>query len=257
MSTQRIEHALAGLGETAPAGFDRQVLVAVDLADRGVRRQLPGVGELLLTFNRRGVSATEFTGHGTFEDLEARLGRPVLPVDDADVPPRLRVGLDRALDTGRVGRLPLDLRGISPFRVAALAKAAEIPPGEVRPYAWVAREIGRPGAVRAVGTAMATNRIPVFLPCHRVVPSDGSLGAYGGGPERKRALLEAEGLDVDRLVEVAGRGVRFVGSDTTGVFCLPTCRHARRITARHRVELHDPVEARARGFRPCTVCRPA
>jgi O-6-methylguanine DNA methyltransferase len=54
----------------------------------------------------------------------------------------------------------------------------EIPPGEVRPYSWIAREIGRPGAVRATGSALAKNPVPLLIPCHRVVRSDGRIGKY-------------------------------------------------------------------------------
>jgi O-6-methylguanine DNA methyltransferase len=81
-----------------------------------------------------------------------------------------------------------------------LMKALEIPRGEVRTYGWIAREIGRPKAVRAVGTALAKNPIPLFIPCHRVVRSDGSIGQYGcGGPVNKRRLLLHEGVPESAL----------------------------------------------------------
>ncbi|MFQ6092908.1 MAG: methylated-DNA--[protein]-cysteine S-methyltransferase [bacterium] len=70
----------------------------------------------------------------------------------------------------------------------------KIPYGQVRSYGWVAREIGRPKAVRAVGGANARNPIAIVIPCHRVVRSDGGLGGYGGGPEVKRELLQIEGV---------------------------------------------------------------
>ena len=68
-----------------------------------------------------------------------------------------------------------------------LTKTLEIPSGEVRPYGWVAREIGRPKAVRAVGSALGRNPVPVLIPCHRVVRSDGHVGNYGLGVPMKRA----------------------------------------------------------------------
>src|SRR2546425_10684195 len=74
-----------------------------------------------------------------------------------------------------------DVRGLTAFEQAVWRKTREIPRGEVRPYGWVAREIGRPAAVRAVGTALANNPIPYFIPCHRVVRTDGHIGNYGGG----------------------------------------------------------------------------
>jgi O-6-methylguanine DNA methyltransferase len=81
-----------------------------------------------------------------------------------------------------------------------LIKAREIPAGQVRPYGWIASEIGRPKAVRAVGTALGRNPVPLLIPCHRVVRTDGRVGDYAFGPPAKRALLAAEGLDPDALV---------------------------------------------------------
>ena len=96
------------------------------------------------------------------------------------------------------------------------------------------------------------------MPCHRVVRTDGTIGQYSlGGPENKRTILEAEGLDPDAMERLAASGVRFIGSDTTKIFCLPTCRHARRVTDRHRLEFRSMAEGQARGYRACQVCRPA
>ncbi|MFN3395539.1 MAG: methylated-DNA--[protein]-cysteine S-methyltransferase [Thermodesulfovibrionales bacterium] len=68
----------------------------------------------------------------------------------------------------------------------------EIPYGETRSYKWVAERIGKPKAVRAVGRALSKNPIPIVLPCHRVIESDGSIGGYSSGVERKRRLLNLE-----------------------------------------------------------------
>ena len=137
-------------------------------------------------------------------------------------------------------------------------KALEIPRGEVRPYGWIAAEIGRPKAVRAVGTALGHNPVPLIVPCHRVVRTDGTIGQYSlGGPGNKRTILTDEGVDLPRLEELASAGIRFIGSDTTKIFCLPTCRHARRVTDRHRLEFHSMADGQARGYRACKVCRPA
>ena len=112
--------------------------------------------------------------------------------------------------------IDLDLRGHTDFERDVWAKALEIPTGEVRPYGWIAGEIGRPKAVRAVGTALGHNPVPLIVPCHRVVRSDGTIGQYSlGGPANKRTILRAEGLDPDGL-EDAGSGrdpVRRLGYD--------------------------------------------
>jgi methylated-DNA-[protein]-cysteine S-methyltransferase len=79
----------------------------------------------------------------------------------------------------------------TPFQRAVLDAATSIPPGEVRTYGWVAAQIGRPRAARAVGRALGANPLPLVIPCHRVVAS-GPGGGYGGGMERKEYLLALE-----------------------------------------------------------------
>lgn len=85
----------------------------------------------------------------------------------------------------------LDMNG-TPFQLDVWSALREIPYGETRSYTDVARQIGRPKAVRAVGAANGANPIPIIVPCHRVIGSDGSLTGYGGGEARKRALLALE-----------------------------------------------------------------
>jgi len=87
---------------------------------------------------------------------------------------------------------PLDLEGAPPFFRAAWEACRSIPLGETRSYAWLATRAGRPGAARAAGQAMAKNPIPIVIPCHRVIGSDGGLHGYGGGLEVKARLLELE-----------------------------------------------------------------
>lgn len=249
--------ALTELRAIAPEDAIDRALVAAGTIDGYVTHD-SAVGDLYVAFNPRGVSAVDLAESD--EDFEQRFahthGRRATRV--AQMPPRLARQLDRAIETGRIGSLPLDFRGLTEFQAAVLRKTAEIPGGEVRPYGWVAREIGRPRAVRAVGSALARNPVPVVVPCHRVVRSDGRLGNYSlGDHANKRVLLESEGLDLDEYQALAARGIRFMGSKTTGVYCLPTCGHAYRITDRHRVEFGDEREAHDAGFRPCKVCRPA
>lgn len=88
--------------------------------------------------------------------------------------------------------LPLDFRLSSGFRRQVLAHLPEIGYGHTESYAQVAAATGNPRAVRAVGSACATNPIPVVVPCHRVVRSDGTSGGYRGGPEAKKSLLALE-----------------------------------------------------------------
>jgi methylated-DNA-[protein]-cysteine S-methyltransferase len=91
--------------------------------------------------------------------------------------------------------VPLDLDRLTPFQVSVLQAARSIVPGTVWTYGQVARSIGRPKASRAVGQALGRNPMPIVIPCHRVVASDGGLGGYsgGGGLQSKRFLLGLEG----------------------------------------------------------------
>src|ERR1700694_2680862 len=179
-------------------------------------------------------------------------GRGCRPGRRAARPARTKEGL-----SGK-RRMRFDLRGLTPFEQAVLRKTRQIPRGEVRPYGWVAREIGHPAAVRAVGTALANTPIPYFIPCHRVVRTDGQIGNYGGGgPEAKKAILTLEGVRLKRLQDMARAGFRYQGVVTTKIFCYPTCYTGRHALEKNIVWLHDEASARAAGFRPCKVCRPA
>ncbi len=91
--------------------------------------------------------------------------------------------------------LPIDWSGLAPFNLRALRACAEIPYGQVRTYAQLAAQLGSPRAGRAVGAAMAGNPVPIVVPCHRVVGSDGKLHGYGapGGIQTKAFLLRLEG----------------------------------------------------------------
>lgn len=144
-------------------------------------------GALVVAFNRRGISAVVPDDHSARQQLESILGRPVV---GAERPPH---GLVEALASGDGSQLSYDLLHLSPFSQAVLRATLEIPVGETRSYGQLAAEVGHPGAARGVGSVMRRNPIPVLIPCHRVVRSDGSIGDYsGGGPQRKRALLRQE-----------------------------------------------------------------
>jgi methylated-DNA-[protein]-cysteine S-methyltransferase len=91
--------------------------------------------------------------------------------------------------------LPLDIPGSTSFQRDVWETLLRIPRGETRSYTWVAEQVGRPRAVRAVGQAVGANPIPLIVPCHRVLRSDGSLGGFGGGLELKQKLLELEGVE--------------------------------------------------------------
>jgi O-6-methylguanine DNA methyltransferase len=232
------------------------VLAEVGLVDSWTEIDGP-IGPLYVAWGVGGLTAAERAGDpdGFETEYELRHGRSLQRV--AQLPGRLSAQVHARFAGTRTDGPAVDLETLTEFEQAVLRKTMEIPFGEVRPYSWVAREIGRPRAVRAVGSALAGNPITFVIPCHRVVRADGHIGNYGaGGPEAKREVLTLEGVDTDELERMAGGGVRYTGSDTTKVYCYPSCRHARRTSARHEVRFHDASEARVAGYRPCKVCRP-
>ncbi len=108
---------------------------------------------------------------------------------------RMEVLLDRyfAGQPFDTATLPIQVNGGTHFQNKVWDTIRRIPHGEVRSYKWIAEQIGNPKAVRAVGSAVGANAVSIFIPCHRVIRSDGTLGGYGGGIDRKRQLLALEG----------------------------------------------------------------
>jgi O-6-methylguanine DNA methyltransferase len=163
---------------------------------------------------------------------------------------RLARRVTAALAGERV-EVPADLSGATSFQRKVLKVVSNIPRGEVRPYAWVAREAGSPRASRAVGTVMANNPVPLLVPCHRVVRNDGTTGGYALGASEKIELLEGEGVPVEELARSP-----YLATPTTGIFCHATCRNARRIQSENRRRFRSAREAADAGYRPCELCRP-
>lgn len=184
------------------------------------------------------------------KSFRERLGRPLLAAR------RAPSGLLTTLRTGRLGSFPLDLRVLSAFDQSVLGAAALIPSGQLRPYSWIARQIGRPGAARAVGSALGRNPVPLLIPCHRVIRSDGDVGDYIFGRACKERLLETETTNLDMVRRLAGQRVFYLGSDSTHIVCFPTCPFAGRITEPHQRGFASISQAQQAGYRPCLHCKP-
>jgi O-6-methylguanine DNA methyltransferase len=192
MNDRQLLEDLRALGSVrAPAWVLESVLDEVGLGDNYASLET-ALGPVFVAWNRLGVSAVMKTA--TPEDFELRFrerfGRT----------PRQAAELPR-----NIGHR-FDLRSVTEFERAVLLKAREIPAGQVRTYGWIAAQIGHPAAVRAVGSALRKNPVPVLIPCHRVVRSDGALGDYAlGGSQAKRAILAAEGLQFEEIQRLARR----------------------------------------------------
>jgi O-6-methylguanine DNA methyltransferase len=243
--------------EPAPKSLLPAVMRRVGLGDTYWRLET-SIGPLFVAHSRAGISMVTRARSGAefAKSFEKKFGRTITP--DAGPPPRNVRAVAGGRLRGRDAGLRFDLRGLSEFEQAVLGKALEIPPGEVRPYGWIAREIGHPDAVRATGSALAKNPVPVLIPCHRVVRSDGHIGNYSlGGPRNKRTLLESEGAEPETLEKLAASGVRYFGNEKGRYFCFPTCGGIQSLLRDNRVRFASEREAVAAGYHPCGDCRPA
>lgn len=249
----RIESELESLIGEMPDGISEGVALGTGLADGYDIYDSP-VGDVAVTFNIEGVSSVDLAD-GSFPDrFRERFGRALLR---AEAPRVWARRIPSAIEAGTPGSLPLDLSSVTGFQQSVLRVAARIPRGEVRPYAWLAYEVSRPGAVRAVGSTLARNPVPLIIPCHRVVRSDGRIGDYSlGGAHNKNELLAHEGLEPEWLESLASRHIRVRANRTTGIYCLPTCHRLRRSKEENVVDLPSTEAAIEAGFRPCEVCRP-
>lgn len=249
-----IESALARLTGELPHGLSEGVALGTGLAD-GFDLYESAIGKVVVIFNTVGVSSVDIADDRFPERHAERFRRALLR---AEAPSVWRGLIPEAIERGSPGRLPVDLRPVTDFQQQVLLTTATIPKGEVRPYGWVAREVQRPNAVRAVGSAVARNPIPLIIPCHRVVRTDGHIGNYSlGGPHNKIDLLEHEGADPERLETLAARHVRVRADSVTGRYCLPTCGVIRAVPPARVTDFRSVASAEGTGLDPCPVCRPA
>ena len=138
------------------------------------------LGPLRVEFSRRGLCRLDF-GRSSHPAATGKFARQL-----------------QAYTAGKAVKFGcrLDLSAGTAFQQKVWRAMLAIPRGETRTYAWIAKRIGKPKAVRAVGAACGANPVPIIVPCHRVVASDGSLGGFSGGLALKKHLLKLEGVTV-------------------------------------------------------------
>jgi AraC family transcriptional regulator of adaptative response/methylated-DNA-[protein]-cysteine methyltransferase len=153
------------------------------------------LGPMLAVAGSRGLELLEFVDRRALETelraLRRTLGAAIVPADDPILQQTRRELAEYFDGRRREFTMPLHQRG-SDFQRKAWAALCRIPYGETRSYAEMARAVGSPAAVRAIGRVNGQNRIAIIVPCHRVIRSDGSLCGYGGGRWRKQWLLDHE-----------------------------------------------------------------
>jgi AraC family transcriptional regulator, regulatory protein of adaptative response / methylated-DNA-[protein]-cysteine methyltransferase len=197
----RVTDAIYDAGYSAPSGFYSDAKERLGMSPSAWRDGGRGetirwtifdspLGQMLIAATSKGICRL------TFDDSEESLRR-LFPratiVEDAGGLKELVEGALAAIEQPAAARdLPIDVAGTA-FQEAVWRELRKIPLGETRSYAEIAAAIGQPKAVRAVGTANGDNHVAVLIPCHRVIRSDGTLGGYAGGLDRKRKLLAAEG----------------------------------------------------------------
>ena len=199
-ATTTIDQLLPPIPEPAPDTMTRLQARLVEQAEDGglldvsYRTLDSPVGQLLLAATPAGLVRVAFDREDHDAVLAAlaalispRILRSPRRLDDA------ARQLDEYFDHRRRSfDVPIDLQLAHGFRRSVITHLREIPYGSTETYAMVAAATGRPAAVRAVGTACAKNPLPLVVPCHRVVRSDGTIGQYGGGQAAKRQLLDLE-----------------------------------------------------------------
>jgi methylated-DNA-[protein]-cysteine S-methyltransferase len=197
-----LEEILRGrddIGEAAARATARAVTSAraLGLTDVSYAFEPSPVGELLVAVTPRGLIRLAYNAHEQADTALEELARKVSPrVVEA---PAALDDVRRELDEYFEGRrqafdIPVDWRLHDGFGRRVLRATAGIPFGKVLTYAEVAAKAGSPRGSRAAGNALGSNRIPIVVPCHRVVRSGGKIGGYTGGVDRKEYLLELEGV---------------------------------------------------------------
>ena len=151
------------------------------------------LGRLLVAGTRHGLcfAALGDSDRAIISELRGDYPIALIQRDDALAGEWARVIANNFVDGSSILNLPLDIRG-TPFQRSVWDQLRAIPRGETRSYTEIARRIGRPRAIRAVGTANGANPVAIVIPCHRALRASGHLGGYRWGLERKRRLLELE-----------------------------------------------------------------
>jgi AraC family transcriptional regulator, regulatory protein of adaptative response / methylated-DNA-[protein]-cysteine methyltransferase len=201
---ERVTDAVYDAGYQSPSGFYSDAKERLGMTPSAWRDGGRGetirwttfdspLGQMLIAATSKGICRL------TFDDSEASLRRlfpnATVVKDEGGLKDLIEGALEAIERPLAAPDLPIDVAGTA-FQEAVWRELRKIPAGETRSYADIAAAIGAPKAVRAVGTANGDNHVCVLIPCHRVIRSDGSLGGYGGGIERKKKLLASEGHEV-------------------------------------------------------------
>jgi methylated-DNA-[protein]-cysteine S-methyltransferase len=216
------------------------------------------IGDLLVALSARGIVLNHYIEEiSHVAETLSKLRLQFDPVEDQRAVAAVGEEVNRYL-TARANALRhhTDLAlVVNPFQRKVLEKLQAVPCGALISYQGLAAAIGSPNSARAVGNALHNNPVPIYVPCHRVISSDGRIGGYGGGTARKLQLLRSEGFILgDGAVRVPENIVW--GHRTTQIYCRTSCRAAARAGRGRVLFFADRSAARQAGLRPCKICRP-
>jgi O-6-methylguanine DNA methyltransferase len=229
---------------------------------RRVRRPIAKVGvihtalgNLMVAEGPRGILAIHYMDGKGWGPIPM-LRRNYDVIEDQPAADRIGEEIKRFLsgdDKALTHKIDLSLVA-SDFQRRAYLKLCNVPRGSVVTYQSLAASVGAPDGQRAIGNTMASNPVPIYVPCHRVIKSDGSIGNYGGGVARKLKLLRAEGFAVGKDLRVPSRAV--MGHQRTHIFCRPECSAAKRADRARMFIFADSENAQRAGLRACKLCHP-
>ena len=266
----KIETVIGSIGGGLKDEFVEELLHrsrrGVDKSLQRIRRPQAAVGlvksplgNLLVATSARGIALAHYLDDDS--DLTAtvtKLRSEFDPVEDyravSEVGNEVREYLAGNLEALRRN---IDLTLVEhAFQKKVLDKLQAVPRGAVISYQGLAAASGTPHGARAVGNALHNNPVPIYVPCHRVIASDGRIGGYGGGVARKIQLLRSEGFAVDNAQGRISDNIVW-GHKGTKIYCRSSCRTTAHVNRTRVLFFADPEQARRAGMRPCKICRPA
>jgi methylated-DNA-[protein]-cysteine S-methyltransferase len=231
---------------------------------RSIKRPTAGVGitktllgSLLVGEGPCGLLMVRYLSAGEAARAFGLMREKFDPVEDQNIADRVGREVDAYLAGDAAAlRSRIDLALVrSDFHRAALTRLCEVPVSALITYRALANEARAPAAQRAIGNAMGSNIIPIYVPCHRVIRSDGFVGNYTGGASRKLKLLRVEGFDkFDSGMRVTKQSL--LGHRKTRIYCRQDCSAALRANPVNSLIFADAIHARASGLRACELCRP-
>lgn len=257
-----LDHAI---DDEALEALLRRAREKITTALQGIRRSEVAVGvvtsslgNLLVALSQSGVALTHYLHDAS--DLAAVIANLRVqfdPVEDKQAVSAVgkEVSLYVAGDAKAL-RQKIDLTLVGDgFQKKVLDGLQTVPRGAVVSYQALGAVVGSAKAARAIGNALHNNPVPIYIPCHRVIASDGGLGGYVGGNTRKLQLLRSEGFALtDDFANVTKTTVW--GQRGTKIYCKANCRIVSHGDRAQRIFFANPEQAQHAGLRPCKVCRP-